>query len=129
MAGQSDRGRRMTVEARVMPAEGKGPDFGALSRWRGRGDGDEPENTTKDRAQSETAVSEGEGELLTVLTPRAVGFTPLCLRLNETSRRAGCLNRARPVLDERGWGETERAEWPNATAPILDYTFADTWRA
>jgi hypothetical protein len=41
--------------------------------------GDEPANTIKDRqAPSETAVSRGEGELLTVPKPRAVGLLPVC---------------------------------------------------
>ena len=59
----------------------KGPDF-----WCAFEDsevvviGDEPENTIKRQALSETAVSRGEGELLTVPKPRAVSLSPCALR-------------------------------------------------
>jgi hypothetical protein len=54
-------------------------------------------------------VSRGEGELLTVPKPRAVGLLPVCLTVNPVGEPDALIGHVR--FDERGW-ETER--WPQA---------------
>jgi hypothetical protein len=66
-------------------------------------------------------VSRGEGELLTVLTPRAVGLLPVCLTMKPVGEPDALIGHVR--FDERGW-ETERCRMAQATAPILDSTEA-----
>jgi len=86
----------------------KGPDF-----WCAFEDnevvviGDEPANTIKDSRRPRTAVSRGEGELLAVPKPRAVGLLPVCLTVNPVGEPDALIGHVR--FDERGW-ETER--WP-----------------
>ena len=69
--------------------------------------GDEPANTIKRQAPSETAVSWGEGELLTVPKPRAVGLLAVCLTVKPVGEPDALIGHVR--FDERGW-QTER--WP-----------------
>jgi hypothetical protein len=64
-------------------------------------------------------VSRGEGELLTVLKPRAVGLLPVCLTMKPVGEPDALIGHVR--FDERGW-ETERCRMAQATAPILDST-------
>ena len=66
-------------------------------------------------------MSRGEGELLTVLTPRAVGLLPVCLTMKPVGEPDALIGHVR--FDERGW-ETERCRMAQATAPILDSTIA-----
>jgi hypothetical protein len=66
-------------------------------------------------------VSGGEGELLTVLKPRAVGLLPVCLTMKPVGEPDALIRHVR--FDERGW-ETERCRMAQATAPILDSTIA-----
>jgi hypothetical protein len=67
-------------------------------------------------------VSRGEGELLTVLKPRAVGLLPVCLTMKPVGEPDALIGHVR--FDERGW-ETERCRMAQATAPILDSTECD----
>ena len=66
-------------------------------------------------------MSRGEGELLTVQKPRAVGLLPVCLTMKPVGGPDALIGHVR--FDERGW-ETERCRMAQATAPILDSTFA-----
>jgi hypothetical protein len=66
-------------------------------------------------------VSRGEGELLTVPKPRAVGLLPVCLTVKPVGEPDALIGHVR--FDERGW-ETERCRMAQATAPILDSTLA-----
>ena len=66
-------------------------------------------------------MSRGEGELLTVLKPRAVGLLPVCLTMKPVGEPDALIGHVR--FDERGW-ETERCRMAQATAPILDSTIA-----
>jgi hypothetical protein len=66
-------------------------------------------------------VSRGEGELLTVQKPRAVGLLSVCLTMKPVGGPDALIGHVR--FDERGW-ETERCRMAQATAPILDSTFA-----
>jgi hypothetical protein len=66
-------------------------------------------------------VSRGEGELLTVPKPRAVGLLSVCLTVKPVGDPDALIGHVR--FDERGW-ETERCRMAQATAPILDSTFA-----
>ena len=67
-------------------------------------------------------MSRGEGELLTVLKPRAVGLLPVCLTMKPVGEPDALIGHVR--FDERGW-ETERCRMAQATAPILDSTDSD----
>jgi hypothetical protein len=67
-------------------------------------------------------VSRGEGELLTVPKPRAVGLLSVCLTVKPVGEPDALIGHVR--FDERGW-ETERCRMAQATAPILDSTKAD----
>jgi hypothetical protein len=67
-------------------------------------------------------VSRGEGELLTVPKPRAVGLLSVCLTVKPVGEPDALIGHVR--FDERGW-ETERCRMAQATAPILDSTLAD----
>jgi hypothetical protein len=71
-------------------------------------------------------VSRGEGELLTVLKPRAVGLLPVCLTMKPVGEPDALIGHVR--FDERGW-ETERCRMAQATAPILDSTECDIARS
>jgi hypothetical protein len=64
-------------------------------------------------------VSRGEGELLTVPKPRAVGLLSVCLTVKPVGEPDALIGHVR--FDERGW-ETERCRMAQATAPILDST-------
>ena len=66
-------------------------------------------------------MSRGEGELLTMLKPRAVGLLPVCLTMKPVGEPDALIGHVR--FDERGW-ETERCRMAQATAPILDSTIA-----
>jgi hypothetical protein len=66
-------------------------------------------------------VSRGEGELLTVPKPRAVGLLSACLTVKPVGEPDALIGHVR--FDERGW-ETERCRMAQATAPILDSTIA-----
>jgi hypothetical protein len=66
-------------------------------------------------------VSRGEGELLTVPKPRAVGLLSVCLTVKPVGEPDALIGHVR--FDERGW-ETERCRMAQATAPILDSTLA-----
>jgi hypothetical protein len=70
-------------------------------------------------------VSRGEGELLTVPKPRAVGLLSVCLSVKPVGEPDALIGHVR--FDERGW-ETERCQMAQATAPILDSTEADLLR-
>jgi hypothetical protein len=67
-------------------------------------------------------VSRGEGELLTVPKPRAVGLLSVCLTVKPVGEPDALIGHVR--FDERGW-ETERCRMAQATAPILDSTLAN----
>jgi hypothetical protein len=67
-------------------------------------------------------VSRGEGELLTVPKPRAVGLLSVCLTVKPVGEPDALIGHV--GFDERGW-ETERCRMAQATAPILDSTIAD----
>ena len=67
-------------------------------------------------------MSRGEGELLTVPKPRAVGLLSVCLTVKPVGEPDALIGHVR--FDERGW-ETERRRMAQATAPILDSTKAD----
>jgi len=67
-------------------------------------------------------VSRGEGELLTVPKPRAVGLLSVCLTVKPVGEPDALIGHVR--FDERGW-ETERCRMAQATAPILDSTLSD----
>ena len=67
-------------------------------------------------------MSRGEGELLTVPKPRAVGLLSVCLTVKPVGEPDALIGRVR--FDERGW-ETERCRMAQATAPILDSTEPD----
>ena len=71
-------------------------------------------------------MSRGEGELLTVLKPRAVGLLPVCLTMKPVGEPDALIGHVR--FDERGW-ETERCRMAQATAPILDSTECDIARS
>ena len=64
-------------------------------------------------------MSRGEGELLTVLKPRAVGLLSVCLTVKPVGEPYALIGHVR--FDERGW-KTERCRMAQATAPILDST-------
>ena len=64
-------------------------------------------------------MSRGEGELLTVPKPRAVGLLPVCPTVKPVGEPDALIGHVR--FDERGW-ETERCRMAQATAPILDST-------
>ena len=64
-------------------------------------------------------MSRGEGELLTVPKPRAVGLLSVCLTVKPVGEPDALIGHVR--FDERGW-ETERCRMAQATAPILDST-------
>ena len=66
-------------------------------------------------------MSRGEGELLTVPKPRAVGLLSVCLTVKPVGEPDALIGHVR--FDERGW-ETERCRMAQATAPILDSTKA-----
>jgi hypothetical protein len=66
-------------------------------------------------------VSRGEGELLTVPKPRAVGLLSVCLTVKPVGEPDALIGHVR--FDERGW-EKERCRMAQATAPILDSTLA-----
>ena len=66
-------------------------------------------------------MSRGEGELLTVPKPRAVGLLSVCLTVKPVGEPDALIGHVR--FDERGW-ETERCRMAQATAPILDSTLA-----
>ena len=66
-------------------------------------------------------MSRGEGELLTVPKPRAVGLLSVCLTVKPVGEPDALIGHVR--FDERGW-ETERCRMAQATAPILDSTIA-----
>ena len=66
-------------------------------------------------------MSRGEGELLTVPKPRAVGLLSVCLTVKPVGEPDAGNRHVR--FDERGW-ETERCRMAQATAPILDSTCA-----
>ena len=61
-------------------------------------------------------MSRGEGELLAVQKPRAVGLLPVCLMMKPVGEPDALIGHVR--FDERGW-ETERCRTAQATAPIL----------
>ena len=65
----------------------------------------------------------GEGEVLTVPKPRAVGLLPVCPTVKPVGEPDALIGHVR--FDERGW-ETERCQMAQATAPILDSTIAVT---
>ena len=65
-------------------------------------------------------MSRGEGELLTVPKPRAVGLLSVCLTVKPVGEPDALIGHVR--FDERGW-ETECCQMAQATAPILDSTF------
>ena len=67
-------------------------------------------------------MSRGEGELLTVPKPRAVGLLSVCLTVKPVGEPDALIGHVR--FDERGW-ETECCQMAQATAPILDSTLAD----
>ena len=67
-------------------------------------------------------MSRGEGELLTVLKPRAVGLLSVRLTVKPVGEPYALIGHVR--FDERGW-KTERCRMAQATAPILDSTIAD----
>ena len=67
-------------------------------------------------------MSRGEGELLTVPKPRAVGLLPVCLTVKPVGEPDALIGHVR--FDERG-EETERCRMAQATAPLLDFTFSD----
>ena len=67
-------------------------------------------------------MSRGEGELLTVPKPRAVGLLSVCLTVKPVGEPDALIGHVR--FDERGW-ETERCRMAQGTAPILDSTFSD----
>jgi hypothetical protein len=71
-------------------------------------------------------VSRGEGELLTVPKPRAVSLLSVYLAVKPVGKPDAGDRHVR--FDERGW-ETERCRMAQATAPILDSTFASIWEA
>ena len=71
---------------------------------------------------AETAVSRGEGELLTVPKPRAVSLLSVCLAVKPVGEPDAGNRHVR--FDERGW-ETGRCRMAQATAPILDSTFGE----
>jgi hypothetical protein len=64
-------------------------------------------------------VSRGEGELLTVPKPRAVGLLPVCPTVKPVGEPDALIGHVR--FDERGC-ETERCRMAEATALILDST-------
>ena len=64
-------------------------------------------------------MSRGEGELLTVPKPRAVGLLSVCLTVKPVGEPDALIGHVR--FDERGW-ETERCQMAQATAPILNST-------
>ena len=64
-------------------------------------------------------MSRGEGELLTVPKPRAIGLLSVCLKVKPVGEPDAGNPHVR--FDERGW-ETERCRMAQATAPILDST-------
>jgi len=66
-------------------------------------------------------VSRGEGELLTVLKPRAVSLLSVNLTVKPVGKPDAGNRHVR--FDERGW-ETGRCRMAQATAPILDSTEA-----
>jgi len=66
-------------------------------------------------------VSRGEGELLTVPKPRAVGLLPVCPTVKPVGEPDALIGHVR--FDERGC-ETERCRMAEATALILDSTEA-----
>ena len=70
-------------------------------------------------------MSRGEGELLTVPKPRAVGLLSVCLTVKPVGEPDALIGHVR--FDERGW-ETERCRMAQATAPILDSTVASCLR-
>jgi len=67
-------------------------------------------------------VSRGEGELLTVLKPRAVSLLSVNLTVKPVGKPDAGNRHVR--FDERGW-ETGRCRMAQATAPILDSTFSE----
>ena len=67
-------------------------------------------------------MSRGEGELLTVPKPRAVGLLSVCLTVKPVGEPDALIGHVR--FDERGW-ETECCQMAQATAPILNSTKAD----
>jgi hypothetical protein len=67
-------------------------------------------------------VSRGEGELLTVPKPRAVGLLPVCPTVKPVGEPDALIGHVR--FDERGC-ETERCRMAEATALILDSTEAE----
>jgi hypothetical protein len=67
-------------------------------------------------------VSRGEGELLTVPKPRAVGLLPVCPTVKPVGEPDALIGHVR--FDERGC-ETERCRMAEATALILDSTTRD----
>ena len=67
-------------------------------------------------------MSRGEGELITVPKPRAVGLLSVCLSVKPVGEPDALIGHVR--FDERGW-ETERCQMAQATAPILDSTLSD----
>src|ERR1035437_483311 len=71
---------------------------------------------------AEIAVSRGEGELLTVPKPRAVGLLSVYLAVKPVGEPDAGDRHVR--FDERGW-ETERCRMAQATAAILDSTISD----
>ena len=66
-------------------------------------------------------MSRGEGELLTVLKPRAVSLLSVNLTVKPVGKPDAGNRHVR--FDERGW-ETGRCRMAQATAPILDSTIA-----
>ena len=62
-------------------------------------------------------MSRGEGELLTVPKPRAVGLLPVCLTVKPVGKPNAVIGHVR--FDERG-EETERCRMAQATAPLLE---------
>ena len=67
-------------------------------------------------------MSRGEGELLTVLKPRAVSLLSVNLTVKPVGKPDAGNRHVR--FDERGW-ETGRCRMAQATAPILDSTEAE----
>lgn len=67
-------------------------------------------------------MSRGEGELLTVPKPRAVGLLSVCLTVKPVGEPDALIGHVR--FDERGW-ETERCRMAQATAPLFDSTISD----
>ena len=64
-------------------------------------------------------MSRGEGELLTVPKPRAVGLLSVCLTVKPVGEPDAGDRHVR--FDERGW-KTGRCQMAQATAPILNST-------